>query len=56
VQTGLYSLAAVAVTISLMWVGFKMVFQSAHFKDLAHIFWGGIVIGSSTALAGMFLN
>lgn len=55
VQVGLYSLAAIAVTIAAMWIGFKMLFQSAHFKDLAHVFWGGLIIGSAGAIAGTLL-
>ena len=44
------------VTIALMFVGFRMVFQAAEWKDVAPVFWGGAIIGGAAALAGALLG
>ena len=44
------------VTIALMFVGFRMVFQAAEWKDVAPVFWGGVIIGSASAIAAMFIG
>lgn len=55
VITALTLLAVAAVTIAIMFVGFRMAFQTAQWKDVAPVFWGGILIGSAAALAALFL-
>lgn len=51
VQTGLQGIAAIVVTIAIMWAGFKMLFQHAKWAEVAHIMWGGVLIGGATGLA-----
>ena len=53
-QGWLLSIGAVVVTIALMFVGFRMAFQAAQGKDVAPVFWGGVLIGGGSAIAGMF--
>lgn len=50
------NIGVLIVTIALMVVGFRMVFQAAEWKDVAPVFWGGVLIGSATALASMFVG
>ena len=54
VQTWLTSIGAVCVTLALMFVGFRMAFHAAQWKDVAPVFWGGVLIGGGSAIAGMF--
>lgn len=46
----------VIVTIALMVVGFRMVFQAAEWKDVAPVFWGGVLIGGASGIAGLFVS
>lgn len=56
VQVFLLSIAGISLTIALMWVGFRMAFQSAQWKDVAPVFWGGIIIGSATSIASLLVS
>jgi len=51
VNTWMLGIGGVIVTCALMFVGFRMVFQAAEWKDVAPVFWGGVLIGSA-ALVG----
>lgn len=55
VITALTLFAVAAVTIAIMFVGFRMAFQSAQWKDVSSPFWGGILIGSAAAIAAIIL-
>jgi type IV secretion system protein VirB2 len=56
VSTWMTSIGAIIVTIALMFVGFRMVFQAAEWKDVAPVFWGGVVIGGASGIATMLLG
>jgi type IV secretion system protein VirB2 len=56
VSTWLLSIGAVALTIALMFVGFRMMFQAAQWKDVAPVFWGGVLIGGAAGIAGMLVG
>ena len=56
VQTWLAGIAGVCITIALMFVGFRMAFQAAQWKDVAPVFWGGVLIGSATGVAAMLVG
>jgi type IV secretion system protein VirB2 len=49
-------IGVVVVTIALMVVGFRMVFQAAEWKDVAPVFWGGVLIGGAGAFAKLFIG
>jgi type IV secretion system protein VirB2 len=53
IQGVMKSLGVAIVTIAMMYVGFKMVFQAAEWKDVAPVFWGGVLIGGAATVAGM---
>ncbi len=53
IQSVMKSLGVAIVTIAMMYVGFKMVFQAAEWKDVAPVFWGGVLIGGAATVAGM---
>ncbi|UTY59675.1 TrbC/VirB2 family protein [Massilia sp. erpn] len=56
VSTWMTGIGIVIVTIALMFVGFRMVFQAAEWKDVAPVFWGGILIGGAGAFASLFIT
>lgn len=56
VQTFLLSIAGVVITIAVMFVGFRMAFQAAQWKDVAPVFWGGVLIGGSSGIAAMLVG
>ena len=56
ISTWMTGIGVTVVTIALMVVGFKMVFQAAEWKDVAPVFWGGVLIGSASVIASMFIN
>lgn len=46
---------ALILTLSLMWAGYKIMFQGKTFQEVAPIFIGGLLIGIAAALAGILL-
>lgn len=54
VQGWLLSIGAVVVTLAIMLTGFRMMFQAAQWKDTAPVFWGGILVGSGSAISALF--
>lgn len=54
VQSWLLSIGAVVVTLAIMFVGFRMMFQAAQWKDVAPVFWGGILVGGGSAFSSLF--
>lgn len=56
IQVWLVSISAAIITIALMFVGFRMAFQAAQWKDVAPVFWGGVLIGAAPGIAAMFVG
>jgi type IV secretion system protein VirB2 len=56
VSTWMTGIGVTIVTIALMVVGFRMTFHAAEWKDVAPVFWGGVIIGSASAIAAMFIG
>ena len=54
VQFFLVGIGGVCVTIAIMVTGFRMAFQAAQWKDCASWFWGGMLIGSGSAISALF--
>ena len=54
VQTWLLSIGAVCVTLAIMFVGFRMMFHAAQWKDVSPVFWGGILVGGGSAISALF--
>jgi type IV secretion system protein VirB2 len=54
VQMFLLTIGGVTVTIAIMVTGYRMMFNAAQWKDTAPVFWGGILVGSATALSSLF--
>lgn len=50
VKTTLTGVGVVIIVIAIMWTGFKMMFQHAKWSEVAHIFFGGILVGGAAAI------
>ena len=55
IQTTLLGVGGVICSISIIWAGFRMMFQHARFSDVASVFIGGIFVGCATVIAGMLI-
>ncbi|MFX1671611.1 TrbC/VirB2 family protein [Paraburkholderia sp. A2WS-5] len=55
IQSTLLSVGAVVCSISIIWAGFKMMFQHARFGDIANVFIGGLFVGCATVIAAMLV-
>jgi len=56
IQSTLLSVGAVVCSISIIWAGFKMMFQHARFGDIANVFIGGLFVGCATVIAAMLIS
>lgn len=56
VNSWMLGIGGVIVTCALMFVGFRMVFQAAEWKDVAPVFWGGVLIGSAAAIGPQLIK
>jgi type IV secretion system protein VirB2 len=56
VQTWLLGIAGVLCTIAFMFVGFRMMFNAAQFKDVAPVFWGAVIVGGAAGIAALLLS
>lgn len=55
VQTALYAVSAIVVTIAIMWAGFKIAFQGNTLREAAPPLLGGIIIGAASGIAGLLV-
>ncbi|AJY08917.1 MULTISPECIES: TrbC/VirB2 family protein [Burkholderia] len=55
IQATLLSVGGVICSISIIWAGFRMMFQHARFGDIANVFIGGLFVGCATVIAGMLI-
>jgi len=56
VQATLVAVSIITVTISFMWVGFKMIFQHAKWAEVAHIVIGAGFIGGASGLGAILAS
>lgn len=50
IRTTISGVGVVIIIIAIMWVGVKMMFQHAKWSEVAHIFFGGILVGGAAAI------
>lgn len=53
VITWLTSTAVAVATVAFCFVGYRMMFAAAQWKDVAPVFWGAIIIGAAGAIASV---
>lgn len=56
VQTALYAVGAVVLTIAIMWAAFKVMFQGQTLREVAPVLLGGIIFGAASGIAGLLIN
>lgn len=56
IQTTLLGVGGVICSISIIWAGFRMMFQHARFGDIANVFIGGLFVGCATVIASMLIS
>ncbi|MDR0761771.1 MAG: TrbC/VirB2 family protein [Campylobacteraceae bacterium] len=56
ILTALRALSMVTVTIAILYVGYKVLFGGATFKELMPVIIGAIVIASCAEIAGLLLR
>lgn len=56
ISTGLYSLAGATITIAVLWVGYKVLYNKQALSECSGIIIGGILIASATAVGGFFTS
>jgi type IV secretion system protein VirB2 len=47
---------ATVITLAVMFVGYRMAFGAAQWKDVAPIFWGSVLVGSAAFIAPILLG
>lgn len=47
---------AAMITLAVMFVGYRMAFGSAQWKDVAPVFWGAVLVGSAAVIAPVLLG
>lgn len=55
-QTALYAVGAIVLTIAIMWAGFKIMFQGNTLREVAPVLIGGILVGSASSIAAYMIN
>lgn len=56
VQSMLIGISIVVVTIALLWVGYKMVFQHAKWSEVSNVIIGAIIVGGAPGIAAWLVN
>lgn len=56
VNTILVTISVAVVTISIIWAGFKMIFQGARLADVANVLIGGTLVGGAAAFAAYIVS
>ncbi len=52
----LVTISVAVVTISIIWAGFKMIFQGARLADVANVLIGGTLVGGAAAFAAYIVS
>ena len=56
VQSMLIGISIIVVTIALLWVGYKMVFQHAKWSEVSNVIIGAIIVGGAPGIAAWLVN
>ncbi|MGN6424265.1 MAG: TrbC/VirB2 family protein [Asticcacaulis sp.] len=50
IKSTITGIGVVVIVIAIMWTGIQMMFQHAKWSQVAHIFFGGILVGGAAAI------
>ena len=56
INTTVTNINTILVTISIIWAGFKMIFQGARLADVANVLIGGTLVGGAAAFAAYIVG
>ncbi|MGQ7746189.1 TrbC/VirB2 family protein [Pectobacterium brasiliense] len=56
VSTGLHGLAAITITVSVIWVGYKTLWKGESLSQCAYIIIGGILIGGGSEIGALLMS
>jgi type IV secretion system protein VirB2 len=56
VEAVLVAISVAVVSISIIWAGFKMIFQGARLADVANVLIGGTLVGGAAAFASYIVG
>ena len=56
INTTVTNVNTILVTISIIWAGFKMIFQGARLADVANVLIGGTLVGGAAAFASYIVT
>lgn len=55
ISTGLHGVAAITITVAVVWVGYKVLWNGQSLKDCGNIIIGAILIISGAEFAALFV-
>lgn len=56
IKTTITGIGVVVIVIAIMWVGIQMMFMHAKWSQVAHIFFGGILVGGAAAIGAQLFG
>ena len=56
IKATITGIGVVVIIIAIMWTGIQMMFQHAKWSQVAHIFFGGILVGGSAAIGAQIFG
>lgn len=56
VSTGLHGLAAITITVAVIWVGYKTLWKGESLSQCAYIIIGGILIGGGSEIGALLMS
>lgn len=56
VSTGLHGLAAITITVAVIWVGYKTLWNGESLKSCGYIIIGGILIGGGSEIGALLMS
>lgn len=56
VSTGLHSLAAITITVAVIWIGYKTLWKGESLSQCGYIIIGGILIGGGSEIGALLMS
>ncbi|MEG5544037.1 TrbC/VirB2 family protein [Klebsiella michiganensis] len=56
VSTGLHGLAAITITVAVIWVGYKTLWKGESLSQCTYIIIGGILIGGGSEIGALLMS
>jgi len=56
VSTGLHGLAAITITVAVIWIGYKTLWKGESLSQCGYIIIGGILIGGGSEIGALLMS